>query len=238
MTSSIRPPTDALSLLDALASYACPWRDFADAFEGEVFDSQRVQHRLYGLCGIRRFYPTAPFPAPTDQELWLAAIADLLMQLAQGRLHAWAIEDPVRAGWVEIQPNIWALIDVEEIDWYLGRVSLPGQTLYDVKVAPAAAVPPLAPSPPLAPEAGGRKGGRRHTYDWQAFEQEAIRVLEEEGLPTRPNEKGWRCQADLERCLVAWCEDSWGEENVPAESMIRKHIKDAIKEYKRGREGR
>ena len=85
MASSIRPPTGALSLLDALASY---WRDFAEAVEGEVFDSQRVRQRLYGLCGIRRFYPTAPFPAPTDQELWLAAIADLLMQLAQGRLHA------------------------------------------------------------------------------------------------------------------------------------------------------
>jgi hypothetical protein len=111
------------------------------------------------------------------------------MQLAQGRLHAWAIEDPVRAGWVEIQPNIWALIDVEEIDWYHGRVSLPGQTLYDVKVAPAAAVPPLAPFPPLAPETGRRKGGRKRAHDWPAFEREALRLLEYEGFRWRPMRK-------------------------------------------------
>jgi hypothetical protein len=77
MASSIRPPTNALSLLDALERYAFPWRDFAEAVEGEVLDSQRVRQRLYGLCGIRRLLPTAPFPAPKDQELWLAALTQL-----------------------------------------------------------------------------------------------------------------------------------------------------------------
>ena len=101
MSSSIRPPAGALSLLDALERYACPWRDFAEAFEGEVLDAQLARKRLYGLCGVRKFSQTAPFPSATDQELWLAAVADLLTQLAQGRLHAWAIEDAVRGGWVE-----------------------------------------------------------------------------------------------------------------------------------------
>jgi hypothetical protein len=60
--------------------------------------------------------------------------------------------------------------------------------------------------------------------------------LEDEGLPTRTNEKGWRYQADLERHMVKWCQQKWSE--LPAESMIRKHVGKAIKEYKKGREGR
>ena len=229
MASLIRPPAGALSLLDALETYSCPWRDFAEAFEGEVLDTELARKRLSGLCGVRRFSQTAPFPAPTDQDLWLAAVAHLLTQLAQGRLHAWAIEDAVRGGWVEIKPNIWAFIDVEEIDWYHGRVSLPGQTVYDVRVAPAAAVPPLAS------KAGRRKGGRKRTYDWPAFQREAIRLLEYEALPVETNEEGWRCQADLEKRMTKWCEDNWPK--VPVESQIRTHTVKAIETFCEGRKG-
>ena len=110
-----------------------------------------------------------------------------------------------------------------------GESPFPVRTLYDVRVAPAAAVPPSAP------EAGRRKGGRKRTYEWLAFEQEAIRVLEEEGLPVETNEEGWRCQADLEKRMTTWCEVNWSK--IPWESQIRDHIVKAVEKFREGRKG-
>ena len=90
-------------------------------------------------------------------------------------------------------------------------------------------------APPSTSKARRRKGGRKHTYDWPAFEQEAIRVLEDEGLPVETNEEGWRCQADLEESHDHWCEDNWPK--VPVESQIRTHTVKAIEKFCEGRKG-
>ena len=80
-----------------------------------------------------------------------------------------------------------------------------------------------------------RKGGRKRTYDWPAFQREAIRLLEYEALPVETNEEGWRCQADLEKRMTKWCEDNWPK--VPVESQIRTHTVKAIETFCEGRKG-
>jgi hypothetical protein len=68
------------------------------------------------------------------------------------------------------------------------------------------------------------RGGRRPTYDWGAFEAEALARLEQEG-GWRPD---WR-QAAFEREMAEWCLHEWGQE--PSESLIRAHVKRAEKDF-------
>ena len=57
------------------------------------------------------------------------------------------------------------------------------------------------------------------------------------GFQHETNEKGWRCQADLEKRMATWCENNRGNEDVPSESMIRDHIVKAVEKFREGREG-
>ena len=112
---------------------------------------------------------------------------------------------------------------------------IPAKPSVDLDQIEAPAEQLVVAAPPSASKAQRRKGGRKHTYDWPAFEQEAIRVLEEEGLPVETNEEGWRCQADLERRMTGWCGDNWPK--VPVESQIRAHTLKAIETFCEGRKG-
>ncbi len=57
--------------------------------------------------------------------------------------------------------------------------------------------------------------GRPQKYDWIAFLQQVARIANTpHGLPEK--------QADLERCMLEWCANNWGEE--PAESVIREKL--------------
>jgi hypothetical protein len=71
-------------------------------------------------------------------------------------------------------------------------------------------------------------GGRRPTYAWADFEAKALERLEDEG-GFGPE---WT-QSALEREMAAWCLHQWGKE--PAESLIRAHVKRAVKGFRDSR---
>ncbi len=58
-------------------------------------------------------------------------------------------------------------------------------------------------------------------YDWPPFDESALRILEEEGLPLRSNESGWRTQADFVRRMQTWISSNWGPEHEPSTSTIK-----------------
>jgi hypothetical protein len=91
------------------------------------------------------------------------------------------------------------------------------------------------PEEQTAAQNKGRRG-RKPRYDWPMFEQEVLRLLDEEGLPATDNEEGWRCQADIERRMLDWCETNWSQ--APAESLIRHHVAKAMKQFVEGRKSR
>jgi hypothetical protein len=60
-----------------------------------------------------------------------------------------------------------------------------------------------------------RRGGRPPTYDWPKFHAAVTRMALQEGrLPPT--------QAELERKMLEWCEDHFGQE--PALSLVRHHL--------------
>lgn len=75
------------------------------------------------------------------------------------------------------------------------------------------------------------RAGRPPAYDWPRFQDEAVRILEEEGEPGL--DPDWGSLADLERRMTDWCESAWGR--VPAESTIRKRSRDALAAFRRNR---
>ncbi len=59
-------------------------------------------------------------------------------------------------------------------------------------------------------------GGRPLKYDWNAFTRELLRLANTpDGLPDRPA---------LMRLMMDWCSNTWGADNVPAESVVRERI--------------
>ena len=172
-----------------------------------------------------------PWGYSQDDDMVLAGV---LKELRKAKLVASARQGPfgeVR----ELPADFWNSICRADVDWKLSAV--PTHGLVAVRIRRAYQTTQSMPD-----EIGNRRGssprsngGREPEYDWDAFKQEAIRVLEDEGLPTRTNERGWRYQADLERRLTTWCQENWSD--VPSESMIRNHVGKAVGEYKKGREG-
>jgi len=69
-----------------------------------------------------------------------------------------------------------------------------------------------------------RAGGRPPKYDWPAFEQVAIGILEDEGGLSA----SFR-QSDLESQMSLWADNGWGTQ--PTISLIRSHVKAAIAIY-------
>lgn len=82
----------------------------------------------------------------------------------------------------------------------------------------------------LQPKAQPR-GGRPKKYDWPTFNDEALRVLEDEGEPGL--EPGWASLADLERRMSEWCQEAWGR--VPGEASIRRYCKSALSSFRKRR---
>jgi hypothetical protein len=79
-------------------------------------------------------------------------------------------------------------------------------------------------------KAGRKRGGRPATYDWSAFESEAISVLEYRGDFSPGLEPGWN-QAVLEAHMTEWCLEQWGKE--PSKTQVRKHVKIAIGKFRK-----
>lgn len=78
-----------------------------------------------------------------------------------------------------------------------------------------------------------KPSGRPMTYDWSAFEAEAISVLEDRGDFDPALEPQWR-QSSLEEHMAQWCVNNWGKE--PSETQIRKHVKTAHGKFRHSRE--
>jgi hypothetical protein len=75
----------------------------------------------------------------------------------------------------------------------------------------------------------GRRPGSGN-YDWPAFEEEAIRVLEHKGDINRSIDPSW-IQARLEEQMMNWAKRNWGKE--PAPSTIGIYVNRAIAEFRR-----
>jgi hypothetical protein len=71
----------------------------------------------------------------------------------------------------------------------------------------------------------GRRGVKEK-YNWRAFDVAAIAILEDEG-----DFSGTWNQSALEVRMGKWCQDNWGDDH-PAESTIRKHVQDAIRQFR------
>jgi hypothetical protein len=71
----------------------------------------------------------------------------------------------------------------------------------------------------------GRRGVKEK-YDWLAFDAAAIAILEDEG-----DFSGEWNQSALEARMGHWCQDNWGDDH-PAESTIRKHVENAILQFR------
>jgi hypothetical protein len=66
--------------------------------------------------------------------------------------------------------------------------------------------------------------GRKPKYAWKDFHEEVIRLIEHEGAISAAMDPSWN-QAALEERMSEWASVTWGESNVPSESMIREHVK-------------
>lgn len=84
-----------------------------------------------------------------------------------------------------------------------------------------------------------KKRGAKPRYDWESFNTEALRKLEEEGginAGVDPGPNGFS-QAKLEKHMADWFQHTCGV--VPSESVIRSRITATIREFEaRGRKGR
>jgi hypothetical protein len=81
-----------------------------------------------------------------------------------------------------------------------------------------------------APQASStRRRGRKLTYDWKAFEDAVVDLLEQEGDINMQNDPHW-IQAALERRMQQWCADTWGGA-TPSVSLIRAHVTKARKVF-------
>jgi hypothetical protein len=78
-----------------------------------------------------------------------------------------------------------------------------------------------------------KRGGRPASYDWSAFEAEAISVLEDRGDFSPALEPTWR-QSSLEAYMAEWCREQCGKE--PSETQVRKHVQTALEKFRRSRE--
>jgi hypothetical protein len=237
MPSDNFPPPAAIPLLGAILEYA-----LLDPDEPSLLpdgSSRECLEQALVLWSISRETPDLHY----DRDLLNAAKYNIWEKLLSGDLQAWGHNGAPWGPWIKIPADAW--FSMRDINWLdgsalhrpSGRVlsgivitPVPATTV-DTAGAPRSDVTPAAELPSLH----DKRRGREPEYDWHAFKQEAIRVLEDEGLPRRTNEKGWRYQADLERHMSKWCQDNWSE--APSESMRRKYVVEAIREYKKGREG-
>jgi hypothetical protein len=82
-------------------------------------------------------------------------------------------------------------------------------------------------------KATARQGRPRGSakYDWATFEKEALRKLDDEGDINPALDPQWR-QSALERYMSEWIDNNW-DESKPSESVIRTHVVQAIKEFRR-----
>ena len=58
------------------------------------------------------------------------------------------------------------------------------------------------------------KRGRREKYDWQSFDAQVVAIAHYDGLPDT--------QAELEKKMLQWCEDTWGHQ--PGISTVRDRL--------------
>lgn len=72
-------------------------------------------------------------------------------------------------------------------------------------------------------------------YDWGAFHQKALSILEAEGGVKRKLGHGELTQAELERRMAQWCLLQWGEE--PSDASIRTRVRKAIRDYEQNTRG-
>jgi hypothetical protein len=80
--------------------------------------------------------------------------------------------------------------------------------------------------------AQGPKKGRKEKYDWNKVESH-IRELFLENGALSADDKAWQSQADVERAIIEFCQNEFGEE--PAISTARKKAKLMISKYDGGR---
>lgn len=87
----------------------------------------------------------------------------------------------------------------------------------------------FAPNKKASNEGAKAGRGRKPKYAWGDFYQQVRRQIEYEGAISAAIDPAWN-QAALEEKMSQWASTTWGEENVPSESMIREHVKLALAE--------
>ena len=201
MTTPPDLPTDALPLLCALghaqemppentcSDAPAPSRwlahvKYAFSFGGPLYGASTiVEFRPPGLFNSDLINTIFPEPVARGQELLVRVIEDFLMRKTLECLTFFGREDVLTGPWIELPINklygLWVTID-----WAGGTIHVRGREFCNVHVVGAFLPESTAPSSPRS------NRGREPEYDWHAFSQEAIDVLEDEGLPTRTNEKG------------------------------------------------
>ena len=150
-----------------------------------------------------------------------AKVMQLLHDLREEKLIASArngLLEPRR----DVPPSSWRSVKEAEIDWRHNAV--PPHNLWDVEIRSGSSL--------IAAAKDNSARGRKPSYDWPMFEQEVLRLLDEEGLPAPRNDEDWRCQADIERRMSEWCAMNWRQ--VSAESTVRAHAEKFVE----GRKGR
>jgi hypothetical protein len=89
------------------------------------------------------------------------------------------------------------------------------------------------PSRPKAKQQVRRpSSGSKPRYDWQAFDRQALSILDERGVPDVRVDPTWTLAA-LEGLMMEWCIKHWGIS--PADSTIRKNATRVIKLFERQR---
>jgi hypothetical protein len=74
-------------------------------------------------------------------------------------------------------------------------------------------------------------GGRPPKYDWEAYREAFKREVKIRGLPERNGgADGWRTQADVVKWVEDLIETEPGYERLPDKSMIKKHVRNWIRE--------
>jgi hypothetical protein len=180
--------------------------------------------------------PDGQLTVKLTKEVWEqrypAARKELKRQLQSGALMAWG--HGAHGGQAEAIPAVfWA--DARFDNDYQDAAIAYGPRWWRIFVRSGDVVA-LWPAAEPAVIQDRRRRGRTPRYDWLTFEQEVLRLLDEEGLPAPHSDEGWRCEADVERRMLDWCATNW--QAVPAESTIRQHVSKVIARFIEGRKGR
>lgn len=74
--------------------------------------------------------------------------------------------------------------------------------------------------------------GRAQKYDWREFNAKLETIIRKRGVPHVENSDiDWKAQGHLEKHMTDWCQDHWGQNQLPSESTIRAKVVSWLKQH-------